>query len=206
MRSAPAANRVPAFFLVAAVHCGVLLTLAALTRTRLVEVAPEAAPIEVLLIAGRGTPPAVMAPLPGARPAVSSPAVPGLRSQPKVPSPPARAPSTAFDWDSEAQAAAARQADEDSARNRRDVAALPPQAGAFQPSVPRPEFHWDHSSTDRVEPLGGGGTLINLNDSCVIVVFVVMPLAACKLGKIPARGDLFEHMRDTPELGAWKER
>jgi hypothetical protein len=67
-------------------------------------------------------------------------------------------------------------------------------------------FHWDHACTHRVEPLQGGGTLINLNDSCVIVIFVMMPVAACRLGHSPARGDLFEHMRDGPEFGACQER
>jgi hypothetical protein len=34
----------------------------------------------------------------------------------------------------------------------------------------------------------------------------MMPVAACRLGHSPARGDLFEHMRDGPEFGAWQER
>jgi len=206
MRSSPAANRLSALVLVVAVHCGVLLALAALTRARLIEVAPEAASTEVLLIDARSTPPAVTGPLPGAPPDASSPRFPAQRPQASAPSPSAPALSGGIDWDNEARGAAARQADEYSGRNRRDMAGLPPQARAFQPSVPRPEFHWDHASTHRVEPLPGGGTLINLNDSCVVVVFVIMPIAACRLGKIPARGDLFEHMRDAPEFGAWKER
>jgi len=205
MRSSPAANRLSTLVLVVAVHCGVLLALAALTRARLIEEAPEAAPIEVVLIDARSTARAGTGPLPGAPPAASS-GFPAQRPQANAPSPSAPALSGAIDWDNEARGAAARQADQDSGRNRRDMAGLSPQARAFQPSVPRPEFHWDHASTHRVEPLPGGGTLINLNDSCVVVVFVIMPIAACRLGKIPARGDLFEHMRDAPEFGAWKER
>jgi hypothetical protein len=54
-------------------------------------------------------------------------------------------------------------------------------------------------------PLEGGGTLIRLNENCVLVVFLV-PFPACALGKIPPRGDLLEHMHDPPEFGAWKDR
>lgn len=28
----------------------------------------------------------------------------------------------------------------------------------------------------------------------------------CKIGTIPVRGDLFDHMRDPPKLGDWKEQ
>ena len=170
MRVPPAAKRLPALVLVVAVHCGVLLVLAALTRTRLLEVAPQAAAIEVLLIAGPSVPPTVAGSLPGSRPAAPSPAFPTARPHANVPPPPLPAPSTAIDWDGEARAAAARKTDEDSAHRRRDMAALP-RARAFQPTVTRPMFHWDHASTHRVEPLQGGGTLINLNDSCVIVIY-----------------------------------
>ena len=205
MRVPSAAKHLPALVLVVAVHCGVLLVLAALTRTRLLEVAPQAAAIEVLLIAGPSVPPTVAGSLPGSRPAAPSPAFPTARPHANVPPPPLPAPSTAIDWDGEARAAAARKTDEDSAHRRRDMAALP-RARAFQPTVTRPMFHWDHAGTHRVEPLQGGGTLINLNDSCVIVIFIMMPVAACRLGHSPARGDLFEHMRDGPEFGAWQER
>ena len=54
---------------------------------------------------------------------------------------------------------------------------------------------------ERIEPLKTGGTLIRLNDRCVLV-FAVMVLPICQIGKIPARGDLFEHMDDPPVLGA----
>lgn len=70
----------------------------------------------------------------------------------------------------------------------------------------KPEFHWYHAGTHRVEPLEGGGTLINLNDNCVLVVIGVIPFPTCKLGRIRARGDLFEHMRDAPGPDSWKDR
>jgi hypothetical protein len=61
-----------------------------------------------------------------------------------------------------------------------------------------PEFGWDRSHTHRVETLEGGAILIHINDRC-IVVLMPFPLPFCGIGKIPVRGDLFEHMHDTPQ-------
>jgi len=33
---------------------------------------------------------------------------------------------------------------------------------------------------------------------CAIALLWVVPFFGCQIGKIPARGDLFEHMRDAP--------
>jgi hypothetical protein len=73
------------------------------------------------------------------------------------------------------------------------------------PRTPAPEFHWYHARAQRVEPLDGGGTVINLTDECRLIVIVLVPLPTCDLEKMPARGDLFEHMHDAPGLGAWQE-
>jgi hypothetical protein len=74
------------------------------------------------------------------------------------------------------------------------------------PRRPPPEFHWYHAPTHRVEPLDGGGTVIKLTEECRLIVVVLVPLPTCGLEKMPARGDLFKHTRDPPELGAWRER
>jgi hypothetical protein len=66
---------------------------------------------------------------------------------------------------------------------------LPPDQGA-------PEFGWDHARTHRVEPMEGGGAILWLNDRCFLVLYGVIPLPMCGIGKIPVRGDLFDHMRD----------
>jgi len=54
--------------------------------------------------------------------------------------------------------------------------------------------------------LNGGGTVINLTDECRLIVVGLVPLPTCDTEKMPARSDLFEHMRDAPEFGAWRER
>jgi hypothetical protein len=59
-----------------------------------------------------------------------------------------------------------------------------------------PEFAWDHARTHRVEAMEGGGTILWLNDRCFIVMYGMIPFPMCGIGKIPVRGDLFDHMRD----------
>jgi hypothetical protein len=121
---------------------------------------------------------------------------------PFSPAPGAGAKSpAAIDWAAAAQAAAERQG---------ELAATPePRAldkhgagtdfnGGLGPDHARPpEFGWDHARTHRIEPLRGGGTLVWVNDQCVIILFPI-PFAGCAIGKIPVRGDIFDHMRDAP--------
>jgi hypothetical protein len=64
----------------------------------------------------------------------------------------------------------------------------------------KPQFGWSHAATHRVEEIPTGGLLINLNDRCFIA-WVIFPFPLCKVGKMPARGDLFQHMKDPPALG-----
>jgi hypothetical protein len=72
------------------------------------------------------------------------------------------------------------------------------------PAKPSPEFGWSHSQIHRIEPLAEGGFLVWLNDRCAIVISV-MAMPVCKIGKKPARGDLFEHMDAAPTPGDWKD-
>ncbi len=65
----------------------------------------------------------------------------------------------------------------------------------------KPQFWWSHAATHRVEEIPMGGLLINVNDRCVIA-WMILPMIGCRIGKIPARGDLLDHMKDTPALGA----
>src|SRR6185369_1199687 len=100
--------------------------------------------------------------------------------------------SPSIDWQQETRTAAARMAESLDAERRRKRTADP----RFARPTPRPEFGWDKSKTHRVESLPQGGTVIHLNDRCTLVLSALF-LPVCKLGKIPARGDLFEHMGDS---------
>lgn len=65
-----------------------------------------------------------------------------------------------------------------------------------EPLAAAPRFGWDYAHTHRVEQLPEGGLLINLNDRCAVVLYVVMPFPVCKIGHIPTDGGLFDHLRD----------
>jgi hypothetical protein len=131
-----------------------------------------------------------------------------------VPPPPAEPPPdvqkpATIDWNAEAALTAKQHA--------QSAAAPPPRAldkrlaGMYIDVGPgldqgnAPEFAWDHPRTHRVEALeGGGGSLLWINDRCFIVMAGLIPFPMCGVGKIPARGDLFDHMRDpqAPEPNA----
>jgi hypothetical protein len=124
-----------------------------------------------------------------------------------VPAPqssPADSPRTPIDWNAEAALAVKQHA--------QMALAPPPRAldkhgagadfnGGLGPDgKPKPEFAWDRSHTHRVETMQGGGILIHINDRCTLVLFP-LPFVGCGIGKKPASGDLFEHMRDAPADG-----
>ena len=110
-----------------------------------------------------------------------------------------------IDWNAEADRAVTQQA--------QLAMAAPPRAldkhgagadfnGGLGPDRERKsDFPWDHSHTHRIEGIEGGGILIHINEHCVLVFFP-LPFGGCGIGKIPVRGDLFEHMHDAPALDA----
>lgn len=70
-----------------------------------------------------------------------------------------------------------------------------PKSSSAAPS-PRHEWDgWDYAATHRIEELPQGGTVINLNDRCVLLINP-FPLFGCAIGHIPAKGDLFKHLHD----------
>jgi hypothetical protein len=130
-----------------------------------------------------------------------------VKSQPVVPAVagPANEPPTseapgAVDWGLEAEAAAGRQLAKDEEARRLAKAFGHEFKDSTQPPNHAKDFAWSRAHTHRIEPLEGGGTFIHLNDRCGIV-FMVMVLPVCQLGKIEARGDLFEGLKDPPVLG-----
>jgi hypothetical protein len=118
------------------------------------------------------------------------------------PAPPPDTPQAVIDWSAEAALTAKQQA---------QAAAKPgPRAldqhgagvdfdGGLGPDLDAtPEFGWYHARTHRIEALEGGGSILWINDRCFIVMAGLIPFPMCGIGKIPARADLFDHMRDTP--------
>jgi hypothetical protein len=69
-------------------------------------------------------------------------------------------------------------------------------AHAFPPAPRKPaQIAWDYAATHPIEALPQGGILIHLGDQCVLVL-IPLPIVGCAIGKQPASGDLFNHMRD----------
>ena len=110
----------------------------------------------------------------------------------------------AIDWSEEAAAAAGRQVDADEEAARKARAFSAPKAPANLAAAPPagPKFKWYHARAQRIESIPGGGFMINLNDQCAVVV-MIMIVPVCQIGKIEARGDLFQHMDDPSPLGDW---
>jgi hypothetical protein len=148
------------------------------------------------------------APARPSQPLVRPSAVPSALRRPRPESPPsAVAPSEEdhaihppIDWAHELNRTARESASGESAPQPRQFGA--PHVAPTPPAKP-PEFGWSHSRTHRLEK-GPGSVGIHLGDHCVIS-FTPLPSMLCGAGKKEANGDLFEHMRDPPQLGDWKD-
>jgi hypothetical protein len=107
------------------------------------------------------------------------------------------------DWRRELQIAANSQMEAEERKRHQPSPLAPHDFSAAKPGSTddsKPEFGWSHAATHRVEEIPTGGLLININDRCFIA-WVIFPFPLCKVGKMPARGDLFQHMKDPPALG-----
>lgn len=146
------------------------------------------------------------APIPARAPVEIAPAAPPRRPEasqreraaPTLIAPPqndATAPPI-IDWRREAEETARKHAIEAEANH--------PNQGEPGALKPKPEFHWSHSRTHRIEPMENGGFVVWINDKCGVAISM-MAMPFCKIGKKPPRGDLFEHMDDPPTPGDWKD-
>jgi hypothetical protein len=187
------------FFLVVSLHASLLLLIATRWVTRVTMRSEESLVFLALPESVRTATHPVSAP---AAPHKKPPASHDLITVP-MPTPSAdENPPATSDWNAEADLALKQQA----------LLALapPPRAldkhgagadlnGGLGPDhTQKEEFGWDRSHTHRVESLEGGGMLIHINDRCILVL-MPFPLPFCGIGKIPARGDLLDHMHDAPQ-------
>jgi hypothetical protein len=191
------------FVLVAALHAALLLLLSqhdqipVLARRNTVESL-------FLLILPRRVPPSAERYLLHPRPAQPKTPLPKPAAQPPqaplVEPPPNESEPLSIDWIAEAELAAERQAQSAGNSNQRaldrhtDGADL--NGGLGPDNDKKTEFGWSHSRIHRVEALQGGGSILWLNDRCFLIL-VGIPFPMCRIGKVPARGDLFDHMRDS---------
>ncbi|MGA2708691.1 MAG: hypothetical protein ACLQJ0_14440 [Steroidobacteraceae bacterium] len=105
-----------------------------------------------------------------------------------------------IDWDGELDRAARDAASVANSPQPREFGF--PQAASPAPKAP--EFAWSRTHTHRVDILPDGGMLVNISSHCAIIINP-FPFPICGLGKTPANGDLFEHMRDPAQAGDWDD-
>jgi hypothetical protein len=199
MSSRAATPRVLALTGVVVIHAGALVLLISLTRTQLMRTVPDGGPsVLVFLQAGESQRPSPDAA--ARRPRIGRASAPASGASPEV-RPPVigSSPGTVIDWAAEAAGAAARQVESERERRRQTTALTPVPSPMFAGRPRPPQFHWDHSRTDRLEGFPVFATVVHLSERCTLVVFVIFPMGGCAIGAIPARGDLFEHIHD-PEL------
>ncbi|HEV2286059.1 MAG TPA: hypothetical protein VGR80_08455, partial [Steroidobacteraceae bacterium] len=123
-------------------------------------------------------------------------APPGVAPAETAP-PAASSAAITIDWGAEAAAAANAELAADALRARQANALAPPKSALFAAPAKHHEFQWDYASTHRTEAVPGLATIVHLNDQCAVALFLFIPFAAgCTLDKMPARGDLFDHMHD----------
>jgi hypothetical protein len=132
-----------------------------------------------------------------ARPPVPAAMAPQPQPETQAITPPAEVP----DWRHELQIAANNQIQSDARRRSQPSPLAPHDFSRVKPGSTddtRREFGWSHAATHRVEEIPSGGLLIHLNERCAIA-WVIFPFPVCQIGKIPTRGDLFDHMKDAPD-------
>jgi hypothetical protein len=116
--------------------------------------------------------------------------------------PPTQTPPAPIDWNAEAALTAKQRAQAAAAPGPRVLdqhdAGLDFDGGLGPDVYAKPEFGWYHPRTHRIEAMEGGGSILWLNDRCFIVMAGLIPFPMCGNGKIPPRGDLFDHMHDAP--------
>jgi hypothetical protein len=157
-----------------------------------------------LALPSRMQAPAETAPPPQVSPR-KKPAAPSHDTQLVIVPTPAEAPhveqpAAPIDWNAEAARTAKHQAESAAGPQPRALdhhgAGIDFDGGLGPDPEYRPEFGWDHAHTHRIEALEGGGSILWINDRCFIVMAGLIPFPMCGIGKIPARGDLMDHMRD----------
>lgn len=114
-----------------------------------------------------------------------------------------------INWAKEAQIAADNSVRQDAETSRQAVALSRWRSRVMpSPSVPEaPQFRWDYARTHRLES-SALGLNINLNDRCSLLISLYMMaiMGGCKIGELPAHGDLFMQMRHSPDSSAPADR
>jgi hypothetical protein len=202
------ARRLPVIAFVVALHAAVCWLL--LEATRPLEIGTAASSLKLMYLT-RDVPESVertpALARPSQPPVPQRAAVPALNQRRPLSQPSATAPGEEdnaihppIDWANELSRTAKESASGEAAPKPREFGA--PHVAPAPPAKP-PEFGWSHSRTHRVER-GPGSVGLHLGDHCLIALSP-LPSVVCSPGKKEANGDLFQHMRDPPQPGDWKD-
>jgi hypothetical protein len=176
-------------------HLAALALLLSLARTRVTPTADETPPLLWMFMAPVRSVPESTHEVPSR--------ILRHRARAAAPAAPSPQPHTlqtpGIDWAEQARSTAIQEMDREEAERRRANALTRPKSDIFSDRAPGPKFGWSHAATHRLEPLAGGGTLINLSDQCVLVFAGLLFMPVCALEKPAARGDLFDHMHDAAD-------
>jgi hypothetical protein len=140
---------------------------------------PTASPLKRRAEMPRRLPAPQEVPLP---PAITAPVTPLRTAEP--------APHAPVDWRRAIQGAVRAQSRSPAGKLQFGFPRSPPPG----PGAP-PAFGWDYAHTHRLVALPEGGMLINVTDRCALVFYGFL-FPVCKIGKMPANGQLFEHLHD----------
>lgn len=197
-----ATQRIPVLILVAVAHVGVLLALIALNRVPVFRGRNQDEPSLLVWL------PEIVAPAPAspspppARP--KNRAAPTAKAPPLLQTPepenaitPEPEPQPAPDWEGSAHAAASAEVDKENGVRRQASRFAAPHSAIFAAREVEPHLRWDPDNKNRLELIAGGAAL-HLNDHCAVAIVLLFPFFGCTFDKIPARGDLLEHMKDAP--------
>src|SRR5882757_394832 len=104
------------------------------------------------------------------------------------------------DWRAEAQIAANNVLEAERRKREQPSVLAPHDFSGVTPGstdTSKPEFGWSHAATHRIEAKPGA-LVVNINDRCAIALVFIFPFPMCKIGRMPANGNLFEHMHEPP--------
>lgn len=108
-------------------------------------------------------------------------------------------PTPQIDWQHELELAAQnRVADEEAEKTYRDLSKSmsPSQVDWLKQHHMEPATPGLTWKTPRVEVTKEGMPIVHINDHCVLVPLLFVPMVFCSIGHIEPNGDLFKHMRD----------
>jgi len=136
------------------------------------------------------------------QPGVSESGAPTASPEPGESTSGAQASSGPIDWYGEVASSASTALGDAEKKGRQAAVFAPPPPPPFlaRPPPGGYRFGWSAVATQRFR-IVNGVPILRITEHCSVVFFITLPVGTCTIGKIQARGDLFQHMHDPPPQG-----